>query len=452
VVEFIDKVQEIFRPHRYKVIEGGRGSVKSWTVARAFLLEAAENPYRYLCCREVQNSLKESVHQLLKDQISNLGLDRKFDVRTDGISGVHVQSQFLYTGLAKHTNLSIKSYERIKRCWVEEAQKVTGRSWDILIPTIFRVPESEIWMTLNADLDTDETWVRFIVSPPPGTVVIHLNFRDNPWLTPEMKMEEQACLARSKEDHDNIWEGKPRSSVEGAVYRREVSDLMSQGRYTFCPYDARLKVHTVWDMGWNGACTIHLVQSDLSALRIIGYLEGRFVKIDEWAALLKAMPLNWGWDYLPHDGHNQSRQTGMSDYDLLRKQGRRVRGRNDGIPDVPVEVGMRVLRQTFSRIYLHKDQGELLPAAYKAEGQKILPGLLYYTTARLLECWKRFRYNIPKHGEPQAPVPDEYMHACDGSRYAALVAPRLSNENDWDGQRQQMVASVSYDPGAGPLG
>jgi phage terminase large subunit len=257
-VEFIEKVQELFRPHRYKVLVGGRGGLKSWSVARALLLEASSKPYRYLCAREVQNSLSESVHQLLSDQIDLLGMGARFDIQENGIYGKHVHSQFLYTGLAKQTKESIKSYERINRVWVEEAQKVSKRSWDILLPTI-RVPGSEIWMTLNPDLETDETYVRFVVSPPPGAVVIHLNFRDNPWLTPELAMEEQATRARSKEDHDNIWEGKPRSASEGAVYQREVSDLVAQGRYGFMPYDPRLKVHTIWDMGWN-VCSILLVQ------------------------------------------------------------------------------------------------------------------------------------------------------------------------------------------------
>lgn len=448
---FPDKLQGLFEPHRYKVLYGGRDGLKSWSIARALLIQASKRPLRVLCGREIQNSLKESVHELLSNQISNLGLGDHFDIFEGEIRGRYHNSVFLYTGLEKHTKESIKSFEGVDIVWVEEAANVTKHSWNILEPTI-RKPGSEIWLSFNPNMDTDETYLRFVVSPPEGAWVVEMNWRDNLWSSPESEMTRQSMMARSREEYEHVYEGKPKSAVEGAVYQREVADLVSQGRYTFCPYDARLKVHTIWDMGWNGACTIHLVQSDLSALRIVGYLEGRFIKIDEWAALLNAMPINWGWDWLPHDGHNQSRQTRMSDYDILRQNKRRVRGRNDGIPDVPVETGMRVLRQTFPRIYLHKDQGELIPAAYKDETKKILPGLLYYTTARLLECWKRFRYNIPKHGEPQSPVADEYMHACDGSRYMALAAPRLSNEDDWTGRGQQSVVMSSQDSGMGTLG
>lgn len=453
-IVFPEKLQGLFEHHRYKVLWGGRDALKSWSCARALLIQASQRPLRVLCAREIQNSLKESVHELLTNQMSELGLDGHFDVYENEIRGRHFPSAFLYTGLEKQTKESIKSFEGVDIVWVEEAANVSKHSWNILEPTI-RKPGSEIWVTFNPNLDTDETYVRFVVSPPEGAWVVQMNWRDNLWSSPESEMTRATMKARSVEEYEHVYEGKPKSAVEGAVYQREVADLVSQGRYTICPYDARLKVHTVWDMGWNGACTIHLVQSDLSALRIIGYLEGRFVSIPEWAALLNAMPLNWGWDWIPHDGHTQSRQTKMSDYDLLRQNKRRVRGKHDGIPDVPVLTGMKVLRQTFPRVYLHRDHGELIPAAYKDETRKILPGLLYYTTERLLECWKRFRYHIPKHGEPQSPIPDEYMHACDGSRYMAVTASRFSNEDEWSGRADQMRGNpfgMSYDTGMGSLG
>lgn len=453
-VEFIEKVQELFRPHRYKVLVGGRGSLKSWSIARALLLEASSNPYRYLCAREVQNSIRESVHQLLSDQIELLGMGQRFEILETEIYGRDVRSQFLYTGLAKQTKESIKSYERINRVWVEEAQKVSKRSWDILLPTI-RVPGSEIWMSLNPDLETDETYVRFVVSPPPGALVVHLNFRDNPWLTPELAMEEQVTRSRSKEDHDNIWGGKPRSAAEGAVYQREVSDLISQGRYAFSPYDPRFKVHTIWDMGWNIGSII-LAQRSTTAIYIIGYLEGTHIRTDEWAALLNRMPLNWGWDWLPHDGHATERKTGTSDYQILVKARRRVKIR-DPKTEVSEELGVRMLRQAFPRLYVHKGGDELVPAEYRVTGTQIpaLPGLQYHNTARLVECWKRYRYAIPKHGEPQHPISDEYEHACDATRILATIAEQLTNDDEWTGRTtipRGIGFGVSADTGMGALG
>lgn len=453
-VSFIAKVQGLFRPFRYKVLYGGRGSVKSWSIARALLLIGNQKPLRVLACRQIQNSLKESVHELLSNQITELGLQDRYEVQEETIYHKEHKTEFIYTGLAKHTKESMKSFEGIDVAWVEEAADVKKDSWDMLEPTI-RKAGSEIWISFNPDLDTDETYVRYVLHPPEGAWVQYLNWRDNPWMSAEQDMTRRAMLARSKEDYDNIWEGIPRTVTPGAIYAREVGDLIHNNRYLPLPYDPRLKVHTVWDLGWSDSCTIHLVQRDLSTVRIIGYLEGRHVKTEEWVNLLKQIPVNWGWDWLPHDGFHASRQTGGSDYDILRRMGRKVRGQRDSIPP-PVQVteadGMRVLRSTFPQFYVHKGPSEFIPAVYRQPNQQLLPGLMYADTSRLLECWKRFRYNVPKHGEPQLPVHDEFKHACDGSRYLALVVPRLSNEEQWTGASQRPTMPGPIDAGMGALG
>src|SRR5574343_562163 len=147
------KLQGLFKPMRYKVAYGGRGSGKSWAFARALLIQASEKPLRVLCGREVQKSIKQSVHTLLKDQIQELGLGQFYDVLETEIRGKN-GTQFSFAGLASHTVESIKSFEGCDIVWIEEAQTVSKKSWDILIPTI-RKPNSEIWVTFNPDLDTD---------------------------------------------------------------------------------------------------------------------------------------------------------------------------------------------------------------------------------------------------------------------------------------------------------
>ena len=158
VAKFPPKMRFLFDKSRYKVAHGGRGSGKSWSFARALLILAAEKPLRILCAREVQRSLKQSVHQLLKDQISELGFDYLFEV-TEHVIRCKNGSEFYFTGLAQHTAASIKSYEGIDICWLEEANTVSKKSLDILIPTI-RKPNSEIWISFNPDLETDEIYMR----------------------------------------------------------------------------------------------------------------------------------------------------------------------------------------------------------------------------------------------------------------------------------------------------
>src|SRR5262245_40379363 len=121
-------------PSRYKIYYGGRGGAKSWGVARALLIQAAQQPQRILCAREFQNSIGDSVHKLLADQIPLLGLDSFYQVLQTSIRGIN-GSEFAFAGL-RHNVTKIKSYEGVDKVWVEEAEKVSKSSWETLIPTI----------------------------------------------------------------------------------------------------------------------------------------------------------------------------------------------------------------------------------------------------------------------------------------------------------------------------
>ena len=176
--------ERLFEPHRYKVLHGGRGAARSWSVARVLLIEAASRPRRILCARESQASIRDSVHQLLRDQIVLMGLEG-FEVTDREIRHVVTGSLFLFEGL-RYNVTKIKSLEGIDICWVEEAERVSQASWQVLIPTI-RKAGSEIWVTFNEDQESDATYQRFILHPPPDTWVQQVGWQDNPWF-PDVQM------------------------------------------------------------------------------------------------------------------------------------------------------------------------------------------------------------------------------------------------------------------------
>ena len=153
--EFPEKLLPLFKPKRYKVMHGGRGGAKSWVIARALLIRGVQQSTRVLCARELQNSITDSVHQLLSDQVSMLGLDAFYDVQRTVIYGLN-GTQISYEGLRLNAS-KIKSYEGVDIVWVEEAQAVSKSSWDILIPTI-RKDGSEIWISFNPEFEDDETY------------------------------------------------------------------------------------------------------------------------------------------------------------------------------------------------------------------------------------------------------------------------------------------------------
>ena len=150
IVHDIPEVLEaLYRPKRIKVFFGGRGGLKSWGVAQASTIYGYNDPIRILCTRELQGSIKESIHKLISDTIARESFEDYYEVGVAKIIGNHPdgQTEFLFEGL-KNNVTAIKSVENIKICIVEEAEAVTEYSWDILEPTI-RAEGSEIWIIFN---------------------------------------------------------------------------------------------------------------------------------------------------------------------------------------------------------------------------------------------------------------------------------------------------------------
>ena len=200
---------------RYKVAYGGRGSGKSWSVARCLILLAMKSKVRILCTRQLQTSIKDSVHKLLSDSIDDLKLSPFFDITRDAIR-CHNGSEFIFKGLQNQTN-EIKSIEGIDYCWVEEAQSVSEDSWNILIPTI-RKGGSEIWVTFNPDREEDATYQRFVKNNPPDSIVQLVNYNDNAWfpdvLRKEMNYDREVDFGK----YEHIWLGKTVIDTEAQVY------------------------------------------------------------------------------------------------------------------------------------------------------------------------------------------------------------------------------------------
>lgn len=402
--QFPAKLRFLFSPARYKIARGGRGSGKSWGYARALLIQAKANKLRIGCFREVQKSIKDSVHKLLVDQIQLMGMGAEYIVTENSIKGRN-GSEFLFGGLADHTVESIKSFEGIDIAWVEEGQTVSKKSWDILIPTI-RKPGSEIWVTYNPDLETDETHMRFTVNQPDNCVNVLMNYNDNPWFNEVLEQERRNCLKHQPRDYQNIWEGACRPAAEGAIYYDEMAQ--AEHRIMNLPYDPNLKVHVVVDLGWNDAMSIIMVQKNVSEIRVIDYIEDSHKKLDDYHYMLKERNYNYGQLFLPHDGYND-RVESQSAYTILTNLGWDI-PRKDEIVMMNVENGIKAARMVFPRVYFDKSK-----------------------CARLIECLKRYRRAISRAtNEPSAPLHDEYSHGADAFRYMCLHVEHFKNEsNNW---------------------
>lgn len=403
-IEFPDKLKCLFGPQRYTVLHGGRGGAKSWGVARSYLIRGAKDKRRFLCTREVQKSIKDSVHKLLADQIQAMGLGAFYEVQRDVIKGRN-GTEFLFSGLSDQTAESIKSFEGVDDVWLEEAQSLSKRSRQILIPTI-RKDGSRITVTMNPELDTDDAYEYFVVDPPPDSVVVQINYYDNPWF-PKVLEAERLHAQRTMPDADygNIWLGKCKPAVAGAIYADQVAETVEAGRICNLPYDPKFKVHVIFDLGWNDSMGIILAQRHLSEIRVIEYIEVNQKTLDWCSNELKMRGHNWGTLWLPHDGAHGDYKTGQSAQQMMQALGWDAQV----IPTYPgaLEDGIRKARSVFPRVYFDKAK-----------------------TDRLIQCLRRYRRGVPTTtGEPGRPVHDEWSHGADAFRYMATIAEQMVNES-----------------------
>ena len=214
-IAFAPKFQALFKPYRYKSFRGGRGSGKSMSIARALIIKSYQEQLRILCCREVQNTIRDSVHKLLSDQIDELGLNGFFQITQNTIRGIN-GTEFIFKGLRADPQ-GIKSTEGIDVVWVEEAQTVSEDSWSILIPTI-RKDGSEIWLTWNPIDEESPTYKRFVTNKPPNCIDVVVNYKDNPWF-PQVLRDEMEFLKKTDYGaYEHVWLGKPLTVTDAVVF------------------------------------------------------------------------------------------------------------------------------------------------------------------------------------------------------------------------------------------
>ncbi|BAE74024.1 phage terminase large subunit [Sodalis glossinidius str. 'morsitans'] len=205
------------QPHRYKIAKGGRGSGKSWAIARLLVEIARRGTYRFLCAREFQASMADSVIQLIADTIQREGYLKEFEIQKAYIRYLATDSLFMFYGI-KNNVTKIKSLEGIDIAWVEEAEAVTKESWDILIPTI-RKPGSEIWVSFNPKNILDDTYQRFVVNPLDDICLLTVHYTDNPHFPEVLRLEMEECKCKDYDLYLHIWEGEPVADSDLAIIK-----------------------------------------------------------------------------------------------------------------------------------------------------------------------------------------------------------------------------------------
>ena len=341
----------LLEPKRYKVYYGGRGGAKSHNFARALLYLGIQRPLRILCARELQNSISDSVHKLLSDLIQDVGLSGFYEVQKASIKGIN-GTEFIFKGLKYNSN-EIKSTEGIDVAWVEEAEKVSDSSWEMLIPTV-RKPNSEIWVSFNTKNVTDPTYQRFVVNKNEDMLVKRVSYRDNDFFPEVLEKERLRLLSMDKLAYDHIWEGEPDIRRSGTIYAQLIDKARSLGKITTVPYKPGIPVITAWDLGKRHATCIWFGQIVARETRIFDYHEayGNDADIDKLAGLIKSKDYLYDMHWLPHDAKHERLGMKGSISDQLKKAG----VQNRILPPISVSAGINKARSLIKECYFDQEK------------------------------------------------------------------------------------------------
>ncbi len=419
VVEFPESLAFLITESaRYKVLYGGRGAGKSEGVSIALIILSTQKKLRILCLRELQTSIEESVKETIANNIISMGLSDEFIIQDKRIISKRTGSEYLFSGLRYNIN-KIKSLARIDISWVEEANNVSKVSWDKLGPTIRGRHKDdpigmggpfgkgpEIWVTFNPELDTDESYTRFVskrekfapdyaINEDTGeyeryAIVKKVNWSDNKWFPSDLRREMNILRAADETAWMNVWEGHTKQTLDGAIFAAEIKKVLLDERRGKVLYDPSRPVHTFWDLGHSDHTAIWFIQQVGMYYNIINYYQDHLKKIGFYLEYLQSLQYMYGKHYLPHDADNETLAS-ISIAQLVRKAYPKS---VIVVPRVPKKIiGIQAARTVFDLCNFDEEN-----------------------TSDGWQCLCRYQYDINEEtGQfSKEPLHNEYSHGADG--------------------------------------
>jgi len=408
----------LLQPARYKGAYGGRGSGKSHFFASQLITRCLRERTRAVCIREVQNTIKESVKQLLEDKIRASGYASAFQLLETEIRCPH-NGLIIFRGMQRYNSENIKSLEDYDIAWVEEAQTLSETSLRLLRPTI-RKKNSELWFSWNPRRATDAV-DRFLRGPerPADAIVVQVGWQDNPWFPEVLRRELEYDYARDRDLADHVWGGNYEVVTEGAYYARLLLEAERDGRITDVPYEPAEPVYTAWDLGIDDCTVVWCAQIVGYQVRVIDYYETRNEALLDVARHVLRLPYAYAEHYLPHDVDTREISTARTRREQLEAIG--LRPIRPG-SRLPVADGINAVRT-------------LIPKC-AFDARKCAAGLEHLRNYRTEYVEELDTYRLrPRH--------DAASHAADAFRELAVQLFDLKAAREL---ARRPVADSDYDP------
>lgn len=358
---------------------GGRGGGKSWTFSDMAVVRAYQKKLFIPCLRQFQVSIKDSAYRLLSQSIEKMDLGGFFNIQDNKILGQN-GSEFIFKGLARNIN-NLKSLEGADIVWVTEAVDASSEAWKKLIPTI-RKPGSEIWIDFNPEEEEDATYQRFVVNPPKNSIVVKINYDENPFFSnTELKPEMEYDREFNPEEFPNIWLGECKKASEAQIMRNkwEVKEF-EPCKGTVFYYGS--------DWGNTGTadpdCIVRSYIKD-GSLYIDQESYDHVQKIEDYVAFYESMEGSREWKIVCDNTMEKFRK-------YLVDNAFQLEGAKKGPGSI--EAGIRYIR-SFKRIYIHP------------------------RCKHTIYEFKNYRYKVDQRtGEVLNIIIDKHNHIIDSIRYA----------------------------------
>lgn len=286
---FAEIIKPVFlNPKRFMILIGGRGSGKSVQKGDHGLISMHDLGRNLMCIREFQSSITDSVHALLKDEVTRLELDNA-DVTERTIKFTHNDSAARFMGLSRNPE-SVKSAFGFLDWWIEEAQFLSEKSLRTLTPTARKKPQKGLPGKLKEvdsdEVDMDEVQMVFCANPASSEdpfsqrfivpfqheldehgiyeddmhLIIKMNWSDNPWFDDSgLEAERQFDLKNlPRSTYEWVWEGGFNDDIENGLIKPEWFDacIDAHEKLGMKPFGITKVTHDPSDLGQDPKATV----------------------------------------------------------------------------------------------------------------------------------------------------------------------------------------------------